>query len=387
MDAIITVGADQRITLFNAAAERMFGYSATMVLGHPLDMLLPEPFRALHRVHVRTFGETGVTMRTMRHQMALWGLRADGSQFPIEAAISQVEVEGQKLFTVILRDITERIQAEAERERLLEAERLARESAEAARAAAEEAVHARDEFLSIASHELRNPLAGIKSTLQALRRAQERGVLEPERLERYLETLERTSVRLAALTDDLLDVARLQVGQLAIRPRNLDLVALVRQTVLQYRTRASLPIAVETPDACNVVADPDRVEQIVDNLLDNAIKYSPDGGQIAVRLAPWTGKDGTPGALLEVRDTGIGLPAGSAESLFRPFGRARNAQDRNIPGLGLGLYVSRQIAERHGGWLGAESAGEGKGTAMRLWLPGRVRGLPPAARREDDIGA
>ena len=112
MDAIITVDRDQRIVLFNAAAERMFGCSAGEVLGGPLDRFVPERFRASHHLHIGRFATTGETSRRMGQQTALWALRTDGTEFPIEASISQVTVGDQKLLTVILRDVTERVQAE-----------------------------------------------------------------------------------------------------------------------------------------------------------------------------------------------------------------------------------------------------------------------------------
>ena len=113
------------------------------------------------------------------------------------------------------------------------------------------------------------------------------------------------------------------------------------------------------------LADADRLEQVITNLLENAAKYSPHGGSIEVELR-WTERDGVS---LVVRDYGIGFPASAAERIFEPFGRASNAAERNIPGLGLGLYISRQIVERHGGRLWAESLGEGRGTTFQMWLP------------------
>src|SRR5439155_23642548 len=126
-------------------------------------------------------------------------------------------------------------------------------------------------------------------------------------------------------------------------------------------------------DPCQIVADAHRLEQGLTNLFDNAAKYSPRGAPIDVEL---TAEDG--GALLVVRDRGIGLPAGAEEHIFEPFGRATNATERNIPGLGLGLYICRQIAERHGGRLWAESAGGDRGTSLRLWLPRQPPSEQPA---------
>src|SRR5262245_44656788 len=158
MDAIITVDEDQRVVLFNEAAERMFGCSAAEALGQPFNRFFPERFREAHTELVRRFGETGGASQAMR---PLTALRADGAEFPIEAAISKVEVGGRKLYTLILRDITERKQAEAE------CEQLARE--QVARAAAEAANRSKDEFLAMVSHELRSPLNAILGYTRMLR--------------------------------------------------------------------------------------------------------------------------------------------------------------------------------------------------------------------------
>jgi len=234
-----------------------------------------------------------------------------------------------------------------------------------AREAAEEAARARQEFLSIASHELRNPIAAVKAAAQALRRMRTTGRLTEERLDRYLATLEAGAIRLATLTDDLLDVSRLQQGALPLRRRPTDLDGLIREVVARQPTEARHRIMLDLATGLTpLLVDPDRIDQIVTNLLENAVKYSPDGGAIQIRLAP----DGD-GMLVRVRDQGIGLPAGAAERIFQPFGRASNAISAHIPGLGLGLYVCHQIADQHGGRLWAESAGEGQGTTMQLWLP------------------
>jgi signal transduction histidine kinase len=113
-----------------------------------------------------------------------------------------------------------------------------------------------------------------------------------------------------------------------------------------------------------VLADPGRIEQVLTNLVENAAKYSPEGGEIRVSVR----LDGEQ-ALLEVRDQGIGLPPGAEAILFEPFGRAANATGQNLPGLGLGLYICRQIVEQHGGQIRLDSAGPGLGTTVRLWLP------------------
>src|SRR5439155_19935702 len=125
------IDAEQRITVFNAGAEAIFGYAAREMIGETIDRLVPERFRELHRRHIDAFGATGVSLRAMGPERVLAGVRRSGDEFPVEARISQVQIDGQKLYTVILRDITERKRVEAEREQLLAAAERARRDAEA----------------------------------------------------------------------------------------------------------------------------------------------------------------------------------------------------------------------------------------------------------------
>ena len=236
----------------------------------------------------------------------------------------------------------------------------------------EDAVRARDEFLSIAAHELRTPVTAIKAAAQLMGIMQASGSSDPTRLGRALRNLEDGADQLARLTEDLLDVSRLRTGRLQLRLAPLDLVALPQRVVAavgaQFGEGSRVELRVDTTN-CEVLADEARVEQVITNLVDNAVKYSPDGGVVRVSVRP----EGQ-GCLVRVQDQGIGLPPGAAEKIFEPFGRAANAQERQIQGMGLGLYISRQIAESHGGTLWAESGGENRGTVMSLWLPARGPG-------------
>lgn len=234
---------------------------------------------------------------------------------------------------------------------------------------AHDAVQARDEFLSIASHELRTPVTAISGVAQVAMRARERGVLDDTRLARTLEQLLRGSQRLVALTEDLLDVSRLQTGRFELRPEPLDLVAFVTDFVDRFQVNLdeTHQIVLDTRDAepsVIVQADPARLEQVLSNLLTNAVKYAPDGGTIGVTVVYESAS-----AHVLIRDDGIGLPDGSMDAIFQPFGRAPNASHRQIQGLGLGLYICRQIVERHGGEIWAESLGDGAGATFRFWLP------------------
>jgi PAS domain S-box-containing protein len=229
-----------------------------------------------------------------------------------------------------------------------------------------DAIRARDEFLSLASHELRNPVAAISGTAQLIQRARERGRLDAATIDRYVGVIERTAAHLASLTEDLLDVGRLQQGRLPLRIGEMNLAEVLRGVVARQLARsADLPISLNVQsDPCSLRADADRLEQVMTNLLENAAKYSPHGGSIDVELTA-----DAESVSVAVRDYGIGFPPSAAERIFEPFGRAANATERNIPGLGLGLYISRQIVERHRGRLWAESMGEGRGTTFRMWLP------------------
>jgi PAS domain S-box-containing protein len=248
-----------------------------------------------------------------------------------------------------------------ERARLYEAER-------AARATAEGALRTRDEFLTIAAHELKNPVAAVKGSAQLMRRGYQLGTLEDERLARLMTIIEQETGRLATLVDELLDVARLEQGRLQLRLQAVDLRVILQQIVARARGETSQhALHVEcAPGSATVMADPIRLDQVLTNLVGNALKYSPEGGDVRITLAT----EGE-GRLIRIRDEGIGLPDGAAELIFQPFGRAANAAVRNLPGLGLGLYICRQIVERHAGRIWAESAGEGTGTIFNVWLPER----------------
>ena len=175
------------------------------------------------------------------------------------------------------------------------------------------------------------------------------------------------SDRLNLLVGDLLDATRLRTGQLQLRPEELDIARLVQQVVDEHRVQmgAQFPLSLRIGGALPVMnGDPYRIQQVLSNVLQNAIKYSPARGEISVSLEA----HGL-GVLLSVADQGIGLPLDAAEAIFEPFGRASNARRAQLPGMGLGLYITRQIVDQHGGRIWAQSAGEGHGTLVSIWLP------------------
>lgn len=219
----------------------------------------------------------------------------------------------------------------------------------------------KDQFLSIASHELRNPVGIIHGMAQQLQRLHRGGRLTEARLSEYLDDLASASQRLALLTNDLLDVARLQRGTVTLDVEPTDMPALLKHigTLDRWPSRVVLTLPKALPLA---MIDGKRVHQVISNLVDNALKYSPPSRPVEVVASP-----SADGILIEIRDEGIGLPPEELKTIFTPFSRAMNAG--SVPGLGVGLYVAREVTERLGGHLWADSEGVGHGTTMSLWLP------------------
>jgi signal transduction histidine kinase len=219
----------------------------------------------------------------------------------------------------------------------------------------------KDEFVSGISHELRTPLTSITGYVDLLRELQER----PE-AEEYLGIVERNAERLLALVDDLLFAARVQAGELAIDVAPVDLRVVVGDAVASARPsaeRAGIALRADTDTVPIVRGDARRLQQVVDNLISNAIKFTPSGGTVDVALRA-NGEH----VAVEVRDTGMGLAEDDQRRLFERFFRAPVALDRQIPGTGLGLYISKAIVESHGGAVSVRSA-LGEGSTFRVELP------------------
>ncbi|BCJ39951.1 hypothetical protein GCM10010168_28100 [Actinoplanes ianthinogenes] len=229
-----------------------------------------------------------------------------------------------------------------------------------------ELARTKDEFLALVTHELRNPLAVITATTALF--DEEIGTLDDDGQRKLVHTIAGSSQRLTVLVDDLLDLARLESGHLALHPTHTDLGHIIRdaaQDLTGPLAGKGLTLILHVPDPLPLYADPDRLRQVADNLLSNAVKYTPDGGTITVTAAidavheeiTWT-----------VTDTGIGIPAGERHRMFRRFYRASSAIDRRIPGTGLGLVITRAIVEGHHGSI---TLGDqiGPGTTFRLRLP------------------
>lgn len=254
-------------------------------------------------------------------------------------------------------EIANRQRAEEQLEVALAAERAARQEAEVA-------LQLRDEFLSIAAHELKTPLTNLSGYVQLiLRQLQRAEQLEPARVVRALEIIKGQADKLSRLLNQLLDISRLEDGKLMLERQPTDLALLIEQVVSDVRASSNQhAITLTLPPSLEAPVDPLRLEQVLTNLLDNAIKYSPDGGPIDVVLSQL----GSAAVELAVRDRGLGIPPGKRGQIFERFYQAHG--DGHLGGLGLGLYISHQIVKLHGGEIRAEFPPDG-GTRFTVHLP------------------
>jgi PAS domain S-box-containing protein len=251
--------------------------------------------------------------------------------------------------------IADRIAIAIENAELFEAARAARQDADAA----ESAVRMRDEFLSVAAHELKTPLTAAKTAAQLLGRTFRGGQLSPTQA-KALDTVEKQIGKLSRLATQLLDTVRLESGRIEFEFEDVDVSALLRDAIEQARTTTDRhTFTLDAPDGLRVRADALRLEQVFTNLLDNAVKFSPSGGAIEVSAIA-----ATTTATITVRDHGIGVPREHRARVFDQFFQAHP----NRSGLGLGLYISRTIVERHGGTMYAEQP-PGAGTRFVISLP------------------
>jgi PAS domain S-box-containing protein/excisionase family DNA binding protein len=224
---------------------------------------------------------------------------------------------------------------------------------------------ARDEFLSSAAHDLKNPLANMKAQAQLLqRRVARAGSVQAERVLAGLASIDASATKMTSLVDELLDTARMELGQpIELRRRPTDLVALVRRSAAEHQqTTERHRIRVEAVPALVGEWDPQRLDRVLTNLIENAIKYSPAGGEILLTVQ----QEGD-SAVLSVRDHGLGIPAADQPHIFERFRRGTNVRG-SIGGTGIGLAGVRSLVESHGGTIGFESE-EGSGSTFSVWLP------------------
>jgi PAS domain S-box-containing protein len=373
-DAIITIDEEQRIVIFNRAAEQMFHCRADEAIGEPIDRFIPERYRAAHRGYITTFGATQETRRRMGALGDLYGLRADGEEFPIEASISQIEMGGKKLFTVILRNITERKLTE-------EALRAARDNletkvAERTRELEEANIQLREvdrlksEFLATMSHELRTPLNSIIGFTGIILQGLAGPTNDEQR--KQLSMVYGSAKHLLGLISDLLDLSRIESGKVEFERKPVKLeevIAEVANTVAPLAQQKGLLLKTDIAAPLPLIeSDRKRVFQVLLNLASNAVKFTEQGEvQIACAIEDNRIK-------VTVSDTGIGIKQENLKLLFEAFRQIDGSSQRRYEGTGLGLHLSKRLVTMLGGNIWAESE-YGRGSRFSFTLPIHQKGI------------
>lgn len=343
---------------WNLGAERIKGYKAAEIVGRHLSTFYPPEDVMVADQALETARREG------RFSGEGWRLRKDGTRFWASVVITALRESGKIVgFAKVTRDLTERKLAEEERialaiehSRLSDAARRAQDEA----AIAYEKVAVRDDFVRVAAHELRTPITAAKLGIQLMKRGFAKMRLTAGQ-QHALETTEEQVVKLEHLVERLLDLTRLEAGALPLELEEVDVAQLMRKAVTMWQALGNGHEIVLTRAPERLIAQIDalRIEEVVNNLLDNARKYSPDGGRIEVSLVESPGE-----ALITVRDHGLGVRPADRPRLFERFYQAHS--DRS--GVGLGLHISRRFVEMHGGAIRAEFPEDG-GTRFVVSLP------------------
>ena len=346
-DAIVGKDLNSIVTSWNAAAERIFGYSSAEMIGRSIRQLIPDDRQheeddVLRRIRKGQRIEHHETVRR----------RKDGTLIPVSLTISPIRNEHGDVVgaSKIARDITDRKRADEERQRLLEIARSAS--------------RLKAEFLATLSHELRTPLSAIVGYIRLM----QSGLLSADKQSHALETVGRNATSLTQIVEDVLDVSRITSGKLRLDVQPVELSAIVREAAETMQPAADAKgIRVDLiidPVGTQVSGDPDRLRQVLWNLCSNAVKFTERGGRVQIRLERVNSH-----VEVTVADTGIGIPAEFLPRLFERFSQADSGVSRMHGGLGLGLAISRHLLELQGGQISAESPGPGYGSMFRVELP------------------
>jgi PAS domain S-box-containing protein len=358
-DAVIATDVDGRVTQMNAIAEGLTGWTQAEASGRPLDEVFVivneesrRPVEAPVAVVLREHKIVGLANHTMLIARSGKETAIDDSAAPIMSAAGRIVG-----VVLVFRDVTERRRVERIRDEALTYQQ------ESARVEAE-ANRAKDEFLAMISHELRNPLHAIVGWTELLRR----GALDDAGRQRALAAVYSNARRQAVLIDELLDVSRMTSGKILLNRIPADLITLLEaaiDVVQPAADRKRLHLTTNVDAAIEPFpVDPERLQQILGNILSNAVKFTPEGGAIDVTL-----RRISTGVEFVIADTGEGIPPHLLDAVFERFRQVDGSASHRQGGLGLGLAIVKHLVEAHGGTVTASSEGEGSGTSVTVRLP------------------
>ena len=370
LDAVMAMDAEGLIRFWNPRAERTFGWGRDEAIGASLvDLLVDEGDRERLR---EDFARADATTGGVPQRTEVLGRRRDGTSFPLEITITVIPEDPDYRFSAFARDITERKRLESERERLLA-------DAEHARELAEKASRVKDEFLSTLSHELRTPLTAIVGWIYLLRG----GRLDDPGKARALDAIDRNAGAQSQVIADILDLSRIVGAKFRLDVRPIELAPVVAAAIETLMPAANARgITVQTvldPSAGPVSGDTDRLRQVFWNLVSNAIKFTPKGGRVTVRVTRVAQN-----VVITVQDSGVGISPQVMPHVFERFRQGDSSNTRNHGGLGLGLAVVRHLVELHGGQVAASSTGEGQGSTFTVTIP--LLPAPMSGKRPDEAG-
>ncbi|HNX34470.1 MAG TPA: PAS domain S-box protein [Kiritimatiellia bacterium] len=363
-DAILMMDADGRISFWNPAAERIFGYAQDEVIGRDLhELVAPQRYRPAYQAGMARFQKTGEGA-AVNTTIELQALRKTGEELPVELSLSALHLEGRWQAVGIIRDITEH---KRDQEELIETNRQLNEAMSRANEMAEQARQAstaKSDFLANMSHEIRTPMNGVIGMTGLLLDTE---LTDEQR--RYAETVRTSAESLLGLINDILDFSKIEAGKMSLEILDFDLQDLVEDLAATMALRAQdkglellYSIATEVPTQLR--GDPGRLRQILTNLVSNAIKFT-QAGEVAIRVMLESERMDSVLLRFSVRDTGIGIPEEKIGLLFEKFMQADTSTTRKYGGTGLGLAICKQLAELMDGEVSVVSE-EGKGSEFSV---------------------
>ncbi len=360
--AIFMLDPQGYIGSWNLGAQLLKGYTANEIIGKHFSIFYPpEDLAAGKPAH-----ELEVATREGRYEEEGWRLRKDGTSFWANVLITALfDTEGNlRGFGKVTRDLTERRRAEEMREQLRVRNRQL-ELEQEARTQVEATLRSRDEFLIAVAHEVRTPITALLGYGQMMRRHFDHNQANLERDQRITQAILVQGERINRLTNTMINMYRLSEGSLKLKLEPIDLRVEMARVASQLELLTDQhPLTTELPaEPLMIAGDAQALEQILYNLIQNAIKYSPAGGMITMRLRTIDGQ-----AVLSVADEGLGIPDDERTRVYDRFYRARNISGEQISGLGMGLYIVKELVHLHGGTIDVESS-LGKGSTFRVTLP------------------